>query len=100
MAILFYLYPIINKAMAETYYYIKTKDAAGEAEIEALSSKGKIEILPPDFIPQWQQEESLRRLSAMKAHPEKNISLEEFLAEFEKDEIKLSPEARIELLES
>ena len=72
--------------MAETYYYIKTKDANGDAEIEALNLDGKIEILPPDFIPQWQQEESLRRLEEMKAHPEKNISLEDFLEELEKDE--------------
>ncbi len=72
--------------MAETFYYIKTKDAAGKAEIEALNNTGKIEILPPDFIPQWQQEESLRRLAAMKAHPENCISLDEFLVEFDKDE--------------
>jgi hypothetical protein len=69
--------------MEETLYYRKTKDATGEAEIEALNSKGKFEILSLDFILQWKQKESLRRLSAMKANPEKNIPMDEFLAEFE-----------------
>lgn len=64
----------------ETIFYIKTKTASAGEQLEALSRAGEIEILPMDYVPQWQREETARRLANMKAHPESCLSLEEFKA--------------------
>lgn len=64
----------------ETIFYIKTKTAFAAEQLKALSRAGEIEILPMNDVPQWQQQETARRLANMKAHPESSLSLEEFQA--------------------
>jgi hypothetical protein len=70
--------------MAAEYHVRIKKDYAVEV-IEDLEKKGAIELIEPgadqvaEPVPEWQKEESLRRLGEMKEHPDRNVPLDEAL---------------------
>lgn len=63
--------------MSETTYTIKIKKEYASAIIEDLKQIDAIEILE-EPVPEWQKEESLKRLSEMKTNPSSALSEEEF----------------------
>ncbi len=63
--------------MSETTYTIKIKKEYASAIIEDLKQVDAIEIVE-EPVPEWQKEESLKRLSEMKADPSSVLSEEEF----------------------
>jgi len=63
--------------MPDITYTIKIKKEYASAIIEDLKQVDAIEILEGP-VSQWQQEESLKRLSAMKADPSSTLTEEEF----------------------
>lgn len=63
--------------MPDITYTIKIKKEYASAIIEDLKQVDAIEIVEGP-ITQWQQEESLNRLSEMKANPSSALSEEEF----------------------
>lgn len=63
--------------MSETTYTIKIKKDYASAIIEDLKQVDAIEIVE-EPVPEWQKEESLKRLSEMKADPSSVLSEEEF----------------------
>lgn len=63
--------------MSEITYTIKIKKEYALAIIEDLKQVDAIEILE-EPVPQWQKEESLKRLSEIKANPSSALSEEEF----------------------
>ncbi len=63
--------------MNDTTYTIKIKKEYASAIIEDLKQVGAIEIIE-ESIPQWQKDESLKRLSEMKENPSSALSEEDF----------------------
>ncbi len=63
--------------MSDTTYTIKIKKEYASAIIEDLKQVDAIEIIE-EPIPEWQKEESLKRLLAMRANPSSTLSEEEF----------------------
>jgi predicted transcriptional regulator len=63
--------------MSDTTYTIKIKKEYASAIIEDLKQVDAIEIME-EPVPEWQKEESLKRLSQMKANPSSALSEEEF----------------------
>lgn len=63
--------------MSETTYTIKIKKEYASAILENLKQVDAIEILE-EPIPEWQKQESLKRLADMKANPGSQISEENF----------------------
>ncbi len=63
--------------MSDTTYTIKIKKEYAAAIIEDLKQVDAIEILE-EPVPEWQKEESLKRLFEMKADPSSVMSEEEF----------------------
>ncbi len=63
--------------MSETTYTIKIKKEYASAVIEDLKQVDAIEIIE-NSIPEWQKEESIKRLSEMKVNPSCALSEEEF----------------------
>lgn len=68
--------------MSDTTYTIKIKKEYASAIIEDLKQVDAIEILE-ESVPEWQKEESLKRLSEMKANPSSALSEEEFFKALE-----------------
>jgi predicted transcriptional regulator len=72
--------------MSDTTYTIKIKKEYASAIIEDLKQVDAIEIME-EPVPEWQKEESLKRLSEMKTNPASALSEEEFFKALEsKDE--------------
>ena len=63
--------------MNKTIYQLTIKEAYASAIIEDLRLKGAIEILPND-IPQWQINETRKRIKEMNANPDLEIDGEHF----------------------
>ena len=63
--------------MNKTIYQLTIKEAYASAIIEDLRLKGAIEILPND-IPQWQINETRKRIKEMNANPDLEIDGEYF----------------------
>lgn len=63
--------------MSGATYTIKIKKEYALAIIEDLKQVDAIEIME-EPVPEWQKEESLKRLSEMKANPSSALSEEEF----------------------
>ena len=63
--------------MDNTTYTIRIKKEYAASMIEDLQQVDAIEIVE-NPIPAWQKEESLKRLSEMKANPSSSISEDEF----------------------
>jgi hypothetical protein len=63
--------------MSDATYTIKIKKEYASAIIEDLKQVDAIEILK-ELVPQWQKEESLKRLLEMKANLSSALSEEEF----------------------
>jgi hypothetical protein len=70
--------------MSDTTYTIKIKKEYASAVLEDLKQVDAIEILE-DPIPSWQKDESLKRLSAMKADPGSQLSESDFLNRVDED---------------
>ena len=71
--------------MSDTTYTIKIKKEYASAILEDLKQVDAIEIME-EPIPEWQKQESLRRLAEMKANPGSQISEENFFKSLVKDE--------------
>lgn len=63
--------------MSDNTYTIKIKKEYASAIIEDLKQVDAIEIME-EPVPEWQKEESLKRLSEMKANPSSALSEDEF----------------------
>ncbi len=63
--------------MSDITYTIKIKKNYASAIIEDLKQVDAIEIIE-DPVPEWQKQESLKRLSEMKSNPSSVIQEEEF----------------------
>ncbi len=63
--------------MSETTYTIKIKKEYASAILEDLKQVDAIEILE-EPIPEWQKQESLKRLAEMKASPASQITEKDF----------------------
>ena len=59
--------------MSETTYHIKIKKEYASARIEDLKQVDAIEIIE-DPIPEWQKQETLKRLQELKSNPSLQIS--------------------------
>jgi len=68
--------------MSDTTYTIKIKKEYASAIIEDLKQIDAIEIME-EPVPEWQKEESLKRLSEMKANPSVALSEEDFFKALE-----------------
>ena len=68
--------------MSDTTYTIKIKKEYASAIIEDLKQIDAIEIME-EPVPGWQKEESLKRLSEMKANPSVALSEEDFFKALE-----------------
>ena len=68
--------------MSETTYTIRIKKEYASAIIEDLKQVDAIEIVE-EPIPEWQKEETLKRLYEMKEYPTKALTEEEFLKKLE-----------------
>jgi hypothetical protein len=74
----------VNLVMGETTYTIKIKKDYASAIIEDLKQADAIEIIE-DPVPEWQKEETLKRLSEMNANPSLSLSEEEFFKALQSD---------------
>ena len=63
--------------MGDTTYTIRIKKEYASAIIEDLKQVDAIEIIE-EPVPQWQKDESLKRLSEMKENPSSALSEEAF----------------------
>ena len=70
--------------MRETTYTIKIKKEYASAILEDLKQVDAIEILEAP-IPEWQKQESLKRLAEMKANPDSQISEDDFYKSLDED---------------
>ena len=64
---------------------IKIKKDYAEAVLRDLAKMKAIEIVENE-VPMWQQEESERRYKEMLAHPERNVSYDDFFKSLENDD--------------
>lgn len=71
--------------MSETIYHIRIKKDYASAIIEDLKQVDAIEIVE-DPVPEWQKQETLKRLAEMKANPSIQISEEDFFKSLEEEE--------------
>lgn len=69
--------------MSDTTYSIKIKKEYASAIVEDLKQVDAIEIME-EPVPEWQKEESLKRLSEMKANPTSALSEEAFFEALER----------------
>ncbi len=70
--------------MSDTTYTIKIKKEYASAILEDLKQVDAIEILE-EPIPEWQKQESLKRLTEMKTNPDLQISEEDFLKKVDEE---------------
>ena len=70
--------------MSETTYTIKIKKEYASAILEDLKQVDAIEILE-DPLPEWQKQESLKRLGEMKANPASQISEDNFFRSLDEE---------------
>lgn len=64
-------------------YHIRIKEEYAAAIIEELQKKNAVELVPEEEafeIPQWQQNEVLRRIEKYKNNPEQLLDEDTFLA--------------------
>ena len=73
--------------MENSIYYIKIKKEYASAIIEDLQLVKAIEILE-DKVPEWQKEETLKRLTEMKENPSSVLSKKDFFNAIDADEKK------------
>lgn len=71
--------------MIRDIYHIKVKAEHASNVLEDLLEKGEIEIIEEDDTPEWQKQESLRRLAELKSNPSSGIPMEEFFAMLDSD---------------
>ena len=71
--------------MSDMTYTIKIKKEYASAILEDLKQVDAIEIME-EPIPEWQKQESIKRLAEMKENPGSQISEEDFFKLLDKDE--------------
>lgn len=71
--------------MSETTYHIRIKKDYASAIIEDLKQADAIEIVE-DSVPEWQKQETLKRLAEMDADPSLEISEEDFFQSLDESE--------------
>ncbi len=71
--------------MSETTYTIKIKKEYASAILEDLKQVDAIEIME-EPIPEWQKQESLKRLAEMKSNAGSQISEDDFFRSLDEDE--------------
>ena len=71
--------------MDNTTYHIKIKQEYASAILEDLLQADAIEIIE-DAVPEWQQQETLKRLQKMKDNPESVVSYTEIVKLLESDD--------------
>jgi len=74
--------------MSDRIYHIKIKKEYAAAIIEDLKQVDAIEIME-EPIPEWQKEETLKRLEQMKREPSSEILKEDFFDALENDDEKI-----------
>jgi len=70
--------------MSDTTYLIKIKKEYASAILEDLKQVDAIEILE-EPIPEWQKQESLKRLAEMKTNPDSQIPEEDFFKKLDEE---------------
>ncbi|MDP1795744.1 MAG: hypothetical protein Q8K53_00340 [Daejeonella sp.] len=70
--------------MENSIYYIKIKKEYASAIIEDLQLVEAIEILE-DRVPEWQKEETMKRLKEMKENPSSVLSEKDFFKALDAD---------------
>lgn len=70
--------------MSDTTYTIKIKKEYASAILEDLKQVDAIEILQ-EPVPEWQKQESLKRLAEMKANPDSQISEGDFFKKLDEE---------------
>ena len=70
--------------MENSIYYIKIKKEYASAIIEDLQLVKAIEILE-DRVPEWQKEETMKRLKEMKENPSSVLSEKDFFKALDAD---------------
>lgn len=70
--------------MDSAMYHIRIKKEYASAILEDLQQVEAIEIME-EPIPEWQKQESLKRLVEMKANPSKAISEKDFFKDLDAD---------------
>jgi predicted transcriptional regulator len=70
--------------MSETTYTIKIKKEYASAILEDLKQVDAIEIME-EPIPEWQKQESLKRVAEMKSNPGSQVSEEDFFKSIDDD---------------
>ena len=71
--------------MRDMTYTIKIKKEYASAILEDLKQVDAIEIME-EPIPEWQKQESIKRLAEMKENPGSQISEEDFFKSLDEDE--------------
>ena len=71
--------------MSETTYTIRIKKEYASAILEDLKQVDAIEIME-EPVPEWQKQESIKRLAEMKENPGSQISEEDFFKSLDEDE--------------
>lgn len=71
--------------MSDITYTIKIKKEYASAILEDLKQVDAIEIME-EPIPEWQKQESIKRLAEMKENPGSQISEEDFFKSLDEDE--------------
>lgn len=71
--------------MSDMTYTIKIKKEYASAILEDLKQVDAIEIME-EPIPEWQKQESIKRLAEMKENPGSQISEEDFFKSLDEDE--------------
>lgn len=70
--------------MSETVYHIKIKKEYASAILEDLQQVDAIQIVE-EPTPEWQKEETLKRLAEMKSDPSSTFSEDDFFKTIEED---------------
>jgi predicted transcriptional regulator len=70
--------------MESAMYHIRIKKEYASAILEDLQQVEAIEIME-EPIPEWQKQESLKRLAEMKANPSTAISEKDFFKDLDAD---------------
>ena len=71
--------------MSDMTYTIKIRKEYASAILEDLKQVDAIEIME-EPIPEWQKQESIKRLAEMKENPGSQISEEDFFKSLDEDE--------------
>ncbi len=78
----------IKKVTVSTTYHIRIKKEYAVAVIEDLQKKDAVELVPEDQafdVPQWQQDEVLKRIEKYRNNPDKLVDEDTFFRMLDED---------------